>query len=750
MTVQVQNPRISYTANGVSTTYTYPFRIIDADDLLVYIDGVEQTTGYTVNNVNAAVGGEVEFSVAPADQTTVSLVRAVERKRETDYLYGGALDSETLDNDFDRVVMMVQDIESGVLLLSSMGVWDATDKRISNVLDPVSAQDVATKSYVDAEDGALNVRCDTLDTKIDTEIASLLAHVNAQDTILSNSIESFETTLTNYVDTEIENTLVNVYGVYQQQETQTATAGQTVLVLGSINYVPNIGNLAVYINGVKQAGGVYVETDATTVTFSEGLDAGDIVQFVTNDLVTNTSVQPQLVSNTAAISVLEDNVRVLQDKAAQVISVKDFGAVGDGVTDDTAAIQAALDAAMSVRVGIDDDPLTGASVHIPSGTYLVSDTLLIDGDNFVLEGSGTTTTVIKRTGDYGNTFEIKRPRNVSPTGHIQYGVSVRNLTIQSTTLPTSGSHIEVVANQFLRISDVEFKGGAYRCIDLVGCDRFFLNDVVFIADADLYDGYVPADGTAFVRFLRNGSGATTYSSFSCSGIVQGCNVEISEATGWNRFAFYAGFDVRNADGIWFDNCYVKNSQYANWRISPMDTNTSITGIRATNCWSDYAVTGGWVFDGTTTENFKNISIQSGRIYGGPTRQTYGVVFASADLRNVLLQNCQISDMKLEGVDLRAGGNISIQNNQIYNCNLNNTAGIACVQVDAGVTDFRITGNQIGGNGSGADGLSRVGVQINTGASDNYFVTHNDLTGNTVFGLVDNGTGINKVVADNIS
>jgi hypothetical protein len=48
-------------------------------------------------------------------------------------------------------------------------------------------------------------------------------------------------------------------------------------------------------------------------------------------------------------------------KMSEVLSIKDFGAVGDGVTDDTAAIQDALD--------------TGKSVYVPDGNYLVTDTL---------------------------------------------------------------------------------------------------------------------------------------------------------------------------------------------------------------------------------------------------------------------------------------------------------------------------------------------------------------------------------------
>jgi hypothetical protein len=64
-------------------------------------------------------------------------------------------------------------------------------------------------------------------------------------------------------------------------------------------------------------------------------------------------------------------------------NVLDFGAVGDGVTDDTAAIQAAIN--------------SGArTVYAPKGTYLISSTLYFGGDvSFV--GDGGEATVIKAT-----------------------------------------------------------------------------------------------------------------------------------------------------------------------------------------------------------------------------------------------------------------------------------------------------------------------------------------------------------------
>jgi Pectate lyase superfamily protein len=60
--------------------------------------------------------------------------------------------------------------------------------------------------------------------------------------------------------------------------------------------------------------------------------------------------------------------RTVQDKLRESASVKDYGAIGNGVADDTAAIQAAINAVLTVE---------GGSLYFPVGTYKITAKLVI-------------------------------------------------------------------------------------------------------------------------------------------------------------------------------------------------------------------------------------------------------------------------------------------------------------------------------------------------------------------------------------
>jgi hypothetical protein len=172
----------------------------------------------------------------------------------------------------------------------------------------------------------------------------------------------------------------NFVNFVTSEEVQTATAGQTVFTLTTMQYQPGLNNLVVYVDGVNQVeGGTYsfVETSSTVVTFTAGLHLGAIVKFVSAETLTT-------VGNNAALVAYEPAgagavTTTVQAKLRETVSVKDFGAVGDGVTDDQSAIQAAIDSL----------PSTGGKLifpHTTANVYATTQELIINKAGVELSG----------------------------------------------------------------------------------------------------------------------------------------------------------------------------------------------------------------------------------------------------------------------------------------------------------------------------------------------------------------------------
>ena len=124
------------------------------------------------------------------------------------------------------------------------------------------------------------------------------------------------------------------------QQVITAIAGQTVFNL-SRTYIPGTNNLFVYRNGLRLiVGQDYNETGYSQVTLTAGADNGDEFVFdIGYNYDSAASVDAQDV--TYKLPAIDSVFTNVEAKLAETVSVKDFGAVGDGVTDDTAAFTAA-------------------------------------------------------------------------------------------------------------------------------------------------------------------------------------------------------------------------------------------------------------------------------------------------------------------------------------------------------------------------------------------------------------------------
>lgn len=93
-------------------------------------------------------------------------------------------------------------------------------------------------------------------------------------------------------------------------------------------------------------------------------------------------------------SALAPVVRNYQEKFDDVVNARDFGAVGNGVTDDTAALNRALQQIYKSTVST-VDPRARRTIYIPGGTYITSSPILIP-PYARLVGDGLSSTIIKQ------------------------------------------------------------------------------------------------------------------------------------------------------------------------------------------------------------------------------------------------------------------------------------------------------------------------------------------------------------------
>ena len=173
-----------------------------------------------------------------------------------------------------------------------------------------------------------------------------------EDDLVSNSPTALATQQS--IKAYVDDLIIPPGTVTRQQFTGDGTTTVFTLSadLGSLG-----ASLQVFIDGVYQEEAGYTVA-GTALTFSEAPPVDSTIETVAFAVAPIGETAANLVSYTpaGAGAVASD----VQTKLRESVSVKDFGAVGDGVTDDTAALGRAVDAAAN------------DILYVPYGTYAVS------------------------------------------------------------------------------------------------------------------------------------------------------------------------------------------------------------------------------------------------------------------------------------------------------------------------------------------------------------------------------------------
>ncbi len=505
------------------------------------------------------------------------------------------------------------------------------------------------------------------------------------------------------------------------QQTLTATAGQTLFNLG-FTYVTGTNAMAVYKNGARLITSVdFSETSSTSVTLTQAAIAGDEYTFIGGQDVSSSFSSSNVSYSQGGTGAV---VRSVQTKLRESVSVLDFGAVGDGVTDDLPALEAAI--AYLDSVG-------GGTLFFPSGTYLIipaSDQAWgIAADNIHIKGEGDSS-VLYVSAD-------RKIISVSNASNFRID-NIKFEQVQTGTNRQTMLGLTNVENAWIK--DCLFENGTATPVvlnsgntDIFICNNRFLN---------YYENGVDIIGSNNSRITISNNICTTNTynpnpgvsrpmGIVCEPQTSGVNSDILVSGNTVDLTGLSSSSIRNATyGIRFGDAAVPATPYLLKRVVISDNIVRGVGWGIDVVETRRGATDGG-FSGVIANNLIEQCGHEGiRVYGGPDTAHYDNVIISNNLiRGVSEQSTGVDD----GIQLDQylQGPAILSNKVERRVNETGAAGARYgIYLGANVSNALIDGNMLTEALSGRikddNGTASIG---RTGKSQSFYTSVSTITGN---------------------
>lgn len=364
-----------------------------------------------------------------------------------------------------------------------------------------------------------------------------------------------------------------------------------------------------------------------------------------------------------------------------MINVRDFGAIGNSVTDDTKAIQAALDsAAMSFG---------GETVFFHDGIYKVSAPLVVFGTSISLIGTSRESVQLQRRSDYGPTIVFGN------SATLRNGYQLKNIWFvdanASMTVANSPNHIIFEHCARVLISDCLISEGG----------GLLLSGAANVQINNLFMCYTTGEATGRhgIRVKYSTISGASYplgGDIHCRGVHLTCGNKIDD-----------GILLQACDGFyWEAGCHIINTLQSNIHIKK-DGTRQLSNIEVTGGLLDITQGHGVWGDGSTgsgaVDTLRIDCPVSSAGLGGAGK--HGIYFGTGfGATNVSIRG-HLAGFRGDGIRCES----QYVSDMVINCRMKNITGNGIYIVSG--ARITIDSPHIGGDGTFTNGI-RVGALAN--------------------------------------
>ena len=388
LTPEVLKPSVVYQCDGQNKKFIWPYDFVQIEDIKLTIVDADGTEAIQVGNI--AYDETNKTVIYPANGDALGVGQKVILERRTPISQDMDLPDEypfeNIEHATDKIILILQEMKSE--LDRSLKIRVDSDKNANEVAKDIversvkAANDaISAMNTISEKSDKINANADTIN-RLGEEIKTIASTV---DDKLANANSALDTSSTNVATAE---RLVRDAKVY---------AGQTTVDKRDINEL------------VSQARALKTDIDnKQTSTASNAIKATDAAKRA--ETAAAKAEQIALPNGAGLVTKTEADAKYqTKDSLYGIVSVKDFGAVGDGVADDTAAFKRA------------NDNLKNKILLIPNGIYKINEHLSFNTVDSVMD-----------MGTYNNikpfypteTPMLKGANNIAFVKNIQYGDEV--------------------------------------------------------------------------------------------------------------------------------------------------------------------------------------------------------------------------------------------------------------------------------------------------------------------------------------